>query len=308
MTCNHVGHVIRQQAFKQHAYLADLRLLRFFLAWRNPSLLFAPLTARSILSLRTFRAIFRFWLSSLCSWHSTNIPVGICLSCTLFRVLLMDCPPGPWPLTNFSSRSSSFITTGVLLFAALRAAFDISLVVKLTILLVDRWWYVVTTLNLLSSAEIMIAVVNHIQHQHFGGSIMHMMLKVVRRMIEQEFGLFEKRLKHTVKPVERKQGGRSKKNSHHTKQATTAAALSFCAKRASSRELLVRTTYLLLLTTVHSSTDCTGTITYRLLCSGMAVPVRTLLRWTSYVFVLVQYKLLCTAVTRERKNNCCFSR
>lgn len=38
----------------------------------------------------------------------TTIPLGICLSTTQLLVLLVACPPGPDPLTNCSSRSSSF--------------------------------------------------------------------------------------------------------------------------------------------------------------------------------------------------------
>lgn len=40
----------------------------------------------------------------------TTIPVGMCLSTTQLLVLLVACPPGPDPLTNCSSSSSSFRT------------------------------------------------------------------------------------------------------------------------------------------------------------------------------------------------------
>lgn len=40
----------------------------------------------------------------------TTIPLGMCLSTTQLLVLLVACPPGPDPLTNCSSRSSSFKT------------------------------------------------------------------------------------------------------------------------------------------------------------------------------------------------------
>lgn len=38
----------------------------------------------------------------------TTIPLGMCLSTTQLLVLLVACPPGPDPLTNCSSSSSSF--------------------------------------------------------------------------------------------------------------------------------------------------------------------------------------------------------
>lgn len=40
----------------------------------------------------------------------TTIPVGTCLSTTQLLVLLVACPPGPDPLTNCSSSSSSLRT------------------------------------------------------------------------------------------------------------------------------------------------------------------------------------------------------
>lgn len=40
----------------------------------------------------------------------TTIPLGMCLSTTQLLVLLVACPPGPDPLTNCSSSSSSLRT------------------------------------------------------------------------------------------------------------------------------------------------------------------------------------------------------
>lgn len=97
------------------------------------SSLSSPLYSTSSFSLKMSRASFLLWVTDLVWWHCrgkpdrlnireiqhrlisgqltfTTMPVGMCLSTTQLLVLLVACPPGPDPLTNCSSRSSSFNT------------------------------------------------------------------------------------------------------------------------------------------------------------------------------------------------------
>ncbi len=60
---------------------------------RHTRMLNEPTLSRSI-----FRAIALFWDKERVCWQVTRMPVGLCSNCTLFSVLLIDCPPGPLPL------------------------------------------------------------------------------------------------------------------------------------------------------------------------------------------------------------------
>lgn len=51
----------------------------------------------STFSRRRDLAMLRFVTSSRASWQDTVTPVGLCVSWTQFRTLLIFCPPGPLP-------------------------------------------------------------------------------------------------------------------------------------------------------------------------------------------------------------------
>lgn len=106
-----------QRVYK-HIDLTDLLALLFF--FRIFSCFFAILlssllTIKSTLSVNHFLAIFRFDVRPLWSWQSTVAPVGTWIRHTLLQDLLIFCPPGPDPLTNFSTMSFSSIVNFLLL-------------------------------------------------------------------------------------------------------------------------------------------------------------------------------------------------
>ena len=114
-------------------FFLALRALRafcllIFAAFWAP-LLISPLYNASSFSFSNLRAIPRLSCSDRLCWHCTTtvyffylffirvvvltctrIPVGICLRSTQLTRLFTAWPPGPEPLTNFSTRSSSLST------------------------------------------------------------------------------------------------------------------------------------------------------------------------------------------------------